>query len=172
LGASFGLYLFFNYRSRNLAFNPSPVDANKKYLISVIPSSINLLESILTSYPNLEKIYFIYDNFLTASKIKKRIKSQKLYSKAKFLKVKSTNEPNNIISSFDDIMQELDDVQKSDILIEVTSGQTLSSLTLYNLGKIYDINVSCLISKYDDDNKVIPNSAVANLVKFDLLGSK
>jgi hypothetical protein len=53
-------------------------------------------------------------------------------------------------------------------LIEATSGQSLSSITLYNLGKLYDIRVSCLISKYDNDNKVIPNSAAANFVKFDM----
>ncbi|MDR0407647.1 MAG: hypothetical protein LBH45_01840 [Campylobacteraceae bacterium] len=175
LFTSFGIYLFFNYKSRNLSFNPSPVDTNKKYFISIIPSNINLLNSIKSSYENLKKVYFIYDDFSNEkiNEVKREIeKNKQFYSAAKYLKVKSTNEPKNIISSFDDIMQELEDVEKSDILIDITSGQTLSSLTLYNLGKLYNISVSCLISKYDNNNKVLANSTFAYLIKFDTFSAK
>lgn len=167
---SFAIYSFYNYRSRNLKFKPTAVGKDKKYLISIIPSNINLLNSIGTHYENLEKIYFIRDNYSSKGldEVKEKIKQEKIYSKEKFLKVKSINEPENIISSFDDIMEDLSDVDKDDILIEVTSGQTLSSLTLYRLGLLRHIDISCLISKYDDDNKIIENSAVANLIKFNI----
>jgi hypothetical protein len=170
LAASFLIYICYNYRSRNLKFKPTAVSKEKKYLISIIPSNINLLNSIVSHYSNLEKIYLIRDNYSNKNidEVKEKIKREKIYSKEKFLKVKSINNPENIISSFDDIMEDLSDVKNDDILIEVTSGQTLSSLTLYHLGELHGIELSCLISKYDDDNKVIENSTVANLVKFNL----
>ncbi|MDR1912830.1 MAG: hypothetical protein LBQ52_10870 [Helicobacteraceae bacterium] len=165
---SFLIYIFHNYRSRNLSFKPILVSKEKKYLISIIPSNINLLNSIAANYKNLEKIYLIKDNYSNKNidEVKEKIKQEKIYSKENFLKVKSINEPENIISSFDDILEDLSEAKRDNILIEVTSGQTLASLTLYHLGQLYGIDVSCLISKYNDENKVIGNSAVANLVKF------
>ncbi|MDR2099881.1 MAG: hypothetical protein LBP40_03510 [Campylobacteraceae bacterium] len=173
LAAAFGVYLFFNYKSRNLTFKPSPVDTNKKYLISIIPSNMSLLNSIKKYYPNLQKIYFIHDNFSNdkVNEVKKEIKNDKsLYSQAKYLKVKSIQEPKNIISSFDDILDELknDSAENDDILVEVTSGQTLASLTLYHLSILYKIDVACLVSKYDESNQVIDNSTVPTTIKFDL----
>lgn len=172
LMVSFVIYLFFNYMSRNLAFKPSLADASKKYLISIIPSNMDLLNSLKKFYPNLQKIYFIYDNFSNdkVDKVKEEIKKNKsFYSQAKYLKVKSTQEPKNIISSFDDILEELADssIENRDILIEVTSGQTLASLTLYHLSMLYKIDTAYLVSKYDENNNVIKDSAVATTIKFD-----
>jgi hypothetical protein len=172
LAGSFGTYLFFNYRSRNLTFKPLPVDRSKKYLISIIPSNIDLLNSLKKFYPNLQKIYFIHDNFSNdkVDKVKEEIKKDEtFYSQAKYLKVKSTQEPQNIISSFEDILEEFKEnsIENRDILIEVTSGQTLTSLTLYYLSTQYKIEIAYLVSKYDKNNNVIKDSATATTIKFD-----
>ena len=165
-GVAFAVAYFYNFRSKNLAFNPTPVGA-KKYLISIAPSNTGLLNKIIGLYSDLVHIYFIYDGSSKIDDIKQAIQHDKRYI---LKKVKSTIKPENIIAVFDEILEELKEflAQEDDIVIEVTAGLTMSSITLYQLGKTKNIDVSCNISQYDERNQPIPNSGVATRIAFDL----
>lgn len=172
IAVSFGIYWWINYRSRNLSFEQSHISSEKKYLIAIIPSNIALLETIIKPYPHLKQIYFIHDNFPSdgISAVKERIKEDKRYSKASFLHTKSTQNPKNIISCTEDILEDLKnfDFLKDEVVIEVTTGQTLSSLTLYEFGKLQGIDIVYNISLYDTNNLVVPNSATPYKIEFDI----
>ena len=169
---SFGVYWWTNYRSRNLKFKQEHINGEKRFLIAIIPSRLDLYHTITQSHPGLQKIYFIYDNFTNDKiiEVKNTIKHDKRCSQDTFLHVASTQNPKNIISSFDSILEHLKNVdgKHDEILIEVTTGQTLSSLTLYHLGSLYNIDVSCLVSNYDEHNNVIHGSSLQHKIDFTL----
>jgi len=171
VGVPFASYMWINYRSRNLSFEAIKVEGDKKYLIAIIPSNIGLLEIITKPHPNLEKIYFMYDNFSNEKivEVKNLIKQDKRCIQDSFLYLESLQNPKNMIASFESILEHLKnfDAKNDEILIEVTTGQTLSSLTLYELGKLKKIDVSCSISQYNAQNSPIQNSAVPYKIEFD-----
>ncbi|OHE05236.1 SoxR reducing system RseC family protein [Sulfurimonas sp. RIFOXYB12_FULL_35_9] len=166
---AFAIFWIINHRAKNLNFSPEIIEG-KKYIISIMPSNIGLFETIIRSNLRFEYYYLIHDSFSNNSieELRKYI-IDKYQKKCKFKKIKATQNPNNIIAVVDEILEDLKNynANKNDIVFEITPGQTISSIALYELGRHYGIDVLSHLSHYNENGDPIENSTKAQKINFE-----
>lgn len=166
---SYTIFWLINHRAKNLNFAPEIIEG-KKYIISIMPSNIGLFETIIRSNPRFEYYYLIHDSFSNNNieELRKHV-IDKYQKKCKFKKIKATQNPNNIIAVVDEILEDLKnyDADNNDIVFEITPGQTISSIALYELGRHHGIDVLSHLSYYNANGDPIENSTKAQKINFE-----
>lgn len=161
LGAAYFFYRIVNLRAKNLKFKPQSVEKTKTHLISIMPSNKDLYEKITKPYDSLKKIYLIKDASSNAQWLEK---DNKITQK----KVKTTANPANIIAICEEILDEInsEEVDFENVVIDATSGITLSSIALYEVGKLKKIDTTYLKSDFDTDGRRIEGSEQITKIDF------
>ncbi|MFW6308043.1 MAG: hypothetical protein ACOC08_05315 [Campylobacterales bacterium] len=159
--SAYVLYKFVNHRSKNLKFKPQSVEKTKTHLISILPSSEELYIKIIKPYSNLERIYLIKDKNSKDSWLQKD-------SKQSLRMVKTIANPVNVISACEEILEELkaEEIDFENVVIDTTSGVALSSIALYEVGRLKKIDTTYLKSDYDRDGNRVEDSGQITKIDF------